>query len=63
MFILASILLIIGLSKLLSLGSIDKEELYSYFSTTEYSVIKGLVIFIIIDAILEVLCSLYILLC
>lgn len=63
MFILASILLIIGLSKLLSLGSIDKEELYSYFSTTEYSVVKGLVIFIIIDAILEVLCSLYILLC
>lgn len=62
MYIIAFILLIISLTKLLTIGSATWEELKELVTNTNISIIKVAILILLLESILEAVCSLYILL-
>lgn len=62
MYIIAFILLIISLIKLLIIGSTTWEELKELVTNTNISIIKVAILILLLESILEAVCSLYILL-
>lgn len=62
MYIIAFILLLISLIKLLTIGSATWEELKELVTNTNISIIKVAILILLLESILEAICSLYILL-